>query len=686
MADKKVESLDERLARVVGYYEKAAESTQDARQLSERDRDYKDGKQWTADEIGTLQKRGQPVIVRNRVKPKIDSLLGLEKQGRTDPRANPRTPMDDEAANAATDSIRYVCDDQNFSQKRSEVFENLLVEGTGGAIVETDAKQRIAIRTIPWDRCFADPHSRFKDFRDAKYKGIVVWLDEDEAKLLYKDSEPVLGSSWAAYENTKTYDDKPSHQRWVDGKRKRIKVVELYYRESGTWIYCVFTKAGFLVAPQPSSYLDEDGLPECPIEFMSCEIDRENNRYGLVRQLIGPQDEVNKRASKALHRMTMQQVLSERGAVDDIQRAKSELAKPDGWVEYNPGMKVDIQKNSDLTAFEMQMLSEAKQEIDSVGANAALQGKGEAESGKALQIRRQSGVVEVGSAFDSLHLWQQAIYRQIWHRIRQFWTAEKWVRVTDDQRNVRFVGLNVMDPMTGQVQNNVAEMDVDIELDDVPDVATAQQEEFTMLAEAYKVNPQTPVNPMGIPFDIVIENSNLRSKEKILERLRGGPMPPAQGQPVEGQPEGQPGQPPPDPMQIIGQVMQQAVGQLQQIGQEIAAGVQQAAQQAVGAIQEAAQQSAATAEQATQTVAAATQEAVGAIQQSAGQAASAVQMAGQEAVNGVQGAASQAVAQVTGNAAANGVQAMLAHHAQPKPAMQVVRDQAGRISGVVPVQ
>lgn len=699
MADDKTEDSDARLSRVVNYYERAAEVTMESRKLAERDRDYYDGRQWTADEITKLQKRGQPVIVRNRVKPKIDSLLGLEKQGRTDPRANPRTPMDEDAANAATDSIRFVCDIENFSQKRSEVFENILCEGTGGAIVEVDGKQNINIRQIPWDRIFFDPHSRFKDFRDAKYKGIVVWLDEDEAKAIYGEkADPILDSSWSAYDNTRTYDDKPSHQRWVDGTRKRIKVVELYYRESGNWTYCVYTKAGFLVDPQPSAYLDEEGEPECPIEFMSCHMDRENNRYGLVRQLIGPQDEVNKRASKALHRMTTQQVMSERGAVDDIQRAKRELAKPDGWIEYNPGMKVEIQKNSDLTAFEMQMLSEAKQEIDSVGANAALQGKGEAESGKALQIRRQSGVVEVGSSFDSLHQWQQAVYKQIWHRIKQFWTAEKWIRVTDDPGNLRFVGLNVVDPATGKVRNPIAEMDVDIELDDVPDVATTQQEEFSMLAEAYKSNPQTPVNPMGIPFDIVIEHSSLRSKKEILDRLRGGsaiPGGPVPGQEQAGPPQGPemgpgpnqlgPQAPMPDPMQALGQIMDQAAGQLQQMAQQIIQGVQQAAQEAAGAIQGVGQQTAQAVQQAGSDAVSSIQATAQGIQQAGQDAASGVQQAGLEAVAAVQQAAGQATAQVSSNAAAAGITAMIGTLNQPKPAMQVVRDMNGRISGVVPV-
>ena len=80
------------LTKLVGYYENFVDHTEDARQLSERDRDYYDGKQWTDEEIETLQKRGQPAIVVNRIKPKVDFLLGVERQQRTMPKAFPRTP------------------------------------------------------------------------------------------------------------------------------------------------------------------------------------------------------------------------------------------------------------------------------------------------------------------------------------------------------------------------------------------------------------------------------------------------------------------------------------------------------------------------------------------------------------------------------------------------------------------
>ncbi len=567
----KKENHDALLDTLVGYYDSFVDATDSARKLAERDRDYYDNKQLTAEEESELKKRGQPPVVINRIKPKVDYLLGLERQTRTDPKAFPRNPQDEDGANAATDAIRFVCDKERFPAVRSDVFENIIVEGLGGAIVEAvqkGEKADIKIRRIPWDRCYYDPHSSERNFYDARFKGVVAWMDVDEAKSAYGENAETIYAACMSEEDGDTHADKPKSKRWVDGKRKRIKLCEVYFKHKGTWYFAVHGKSGFAVDPKPSEYQDEDGQPSCPIELQSCHIDRENNRYGIVRQLVGPQDEVNKRRSKALHLISQRQTVGERGAVDDIQRMKREKGKPDGHIETVPGLKFEFVDNTDMAQANLGLLQEAKQEIDSVGANAALTGKSDKEaSGRALESRQQGGMIELGPVMDARTQWQQAIYRQIWARAKQFWTAEMWVRVTDDEKNVRFAGLNVpltageqmlemaqkqgaspeemqyfqqtisVDPRAGEIvgtRNNVAEIEVDISLEDAPDVSSLRSEQFALLAEMYKANPQNAQNPGGLSFEWVIEASDLRNKEKILEQVRKGSQPQGpQGPPPE---------------------------------------------------------------------------------------------------------------------------------------------------------
>lgn len=524
---KATDGLD--VEKLVRQFEEAQEQGRDARLDSERDRDYYDGYQLTEEEIATLNARGQPPIVFNRIKPKIDALLGFERRMRSDVKAFPRTPRHEQEADSITDAIRFVLDDQRYDMKRSDVAENLFIEGAGALTVTVRHAKRgpeIVLNHVPWDRFYYDPYSRMRDFGDAKYMGVVVWMDADEAEEKFGEAARALvqetldNQDWSG----ETYDDRPKSVTWLDAKRKRVRVCQHYYRERGKWMHAIFCRGGYLMEPEPSPYLDDEGNPECCLLGVSAYIDRENNRYGVVRQMISPQDEINKRRSKALHYLNSRQVVAEEGAVPDVAAAKRELARPDGWVVKYPGMELTIGDPIQMASGEMQLLSEAKAEIDASGVHPALQGDVQAPSGRAVEALQQAGLAEMAVLFDALRDWNWRVYRAVWNRIRQFWTAERWIRVTDDERNLRWVGLNVpqVDEFGAQVgvQNDVAQLDVDIILYDAPDSVNIQSEQYQMLTEMWKAAPDR------IPLEMVIQASTLRNKDQLLESIKKPEAPP----------------------------------------------------------------------------------------------------------------------------------------------------------------
>ena len=173
----------------MAYFDEAEQSTDTSRQESELHRDYYDNKQLTDEQIQTLESRGQPPVVDNKIKDKIDTLLGMEIEVRTDPKAFPRTPAHEGAAEAATDAIRFVADNNFLPQIKSEVGGNLFIEGTGSSAVTINRKGNVEIKHIMWDRHFFDPHSRKKDFSDAKYEGEAIWMDLDDAKRKYPGND-----------------------------------------------------------------------------------------------------------------------------------------------------------------------------------------------------------------------------------------------------------------------------------------------------------------------------------------------------------------------------------------------------------------------------------------------------------------------------------------------------------------
>ena len=535
-------------------------ATYDARVLSQRDRDYYSGYQWTNQELSRLRSRKQIPVTVNRIKPKIEGLKGLLEVRKTDIKAFPRNRSDDGAAHAVTDALRYIEDNNEYDVLDAEVFEDMCIEGYGAAIVDviknTKGENEITISRVPWDRFYYDPHSIRRDFRDSQYLGQMLWLDEMQVKMIF-GKRTNLDELTAQYEADSGYDhtfeDKPKYWYHHSGNRRRFRIAQHFYLDNGVWHVAYFSGNVYLEKPMESPYIGEDGVPSCPIIAQSAYIDRDNNRYGEVRAFIDLQREVNHRRSKALHLLSTRQTKSSRGAIRDVKALKRELANPEGHVEIEGAAEdFDILATGDFSAGQLNLYLDAKQELDAQSVNAQLSGERSSGdlSGKAIDRLQSAGALEVSSLFKAHNSFKKRVFRQAYAMVKQYWTSEKWIRVTDDQDNLKWTGLNhevtvqefleeiVNDESRGkaerkgaafeytrltqaqspilqeivEVRNNVAELDVDIIIEESADVVNVQQEQFAILAQFAQGRPE-------IALEDLIELSNLRNKNELLEKI-----------------------------------------------------------------------------------------------------------------------------------------------------------------------
>lgn len=496
-----------------------------------------------------LRRQKKPDFAINRVRPGIEGMVGVVDRGKADPRAYPRTPQDEASSEVATDVLRYICDINRWHQNKIARFRNMLVEGVAAVLIEVDEKLEVRFRAIRYEEYFYDPYSRELDFSDKSYDGMAKWQYLDQVVAAYPEQEAAL--RLAVY-NGDTCDanfgDRPDDNggMWVDTRRKRLLVVEMYRRERGVWMKCVFV-GSLMLEHGESPYLDEEGRPSNPIEGVTAYIDDENRRYGAVEDMTGPQDEINVYRRNGAHYATFRQ-FQETGpdaATADPDEVRREGAKPDGVIP--PGWQVV--PNTDRFSMDMTLLSEAKGEIERTGPNPAILGRSQASSGRQDLVRQQAGLTELSHLFSSLEDFELRVMRQAWNRVRQFWTQPKFIRVTDDENAFKFVQINrpiwgppapVIDPQTGMPQfdpvtrqlvmrpqfmgmeNAVAEMGVDIIVDTTPDTANVQQEQFQALADLAKAGGLDPRNPAS---KVLIQASSLRNKRELLEMMGQGGQP-----------------------------------------------------------------------------------------------------------------------------------------------------------------
>jgi hypothetical protein len=435
---------------------------------------------------------------------------------------------------------------------RLDVAEDFFVEGYGGVFIGVKQKGRsieVEQSHIHWDRIIYDPHSRKKDFSDARYKGLLIWMDK--ADIVDNWPGVRLEDLEAHGNDYETTEDRP---RWTDDNN-RARICQLFYLEKGKWKMCVFSGDTVLVEASDSPYLDDEGLPTCPIELVSANVGSNNERYGEVAGFLSQQDEINHRRSKFLHQNSTRQTFGNDNAIQDVASAKAELRNPEGHLKINGdaqfGKDFGVIPTGDMSSAQYQLYLDAKAEMDRSSFNAPLGGETADRdlSGRALDKLQQGATLELNRQYALLANFEKRVHEQTWARIKQFWKEEKWIRVTDDQENLRWIGLNAQ--ITGQqfledaiadksapleqrqeaekilqflvqtqnprlqqvveVKNDVAAIDIDIVIDQSADVVNVQQEQFQLLVQF--------AQKQDLDIIEILELSQLRGKEELIQKI-----------------------------------------------------------------------------------------------------------------------------------------------------------------------
>lgn len=496
---------------------------------------YYDGDHWTEEELHILHLRGQPPTYYNEIRRKVNGIVGVEEQIRRDPKAFGRNPnpQDENAASVATKSIRYVCENNSMDKKGSEVLKNGSVGGFSGIRLDLHAeREEITFSVVDDATTFYDPRSKRADFSDAKFLGTWDWVDKDDAKQLLPSSAGKIDEIFSCYKSN-DFSELPDdvdrgEESWVNSQEDTVFLIEHWYKNKGLW-HCAYHLAGIVLEEWVSPLKDDNGESAHLFELWSPNIKKDGQRYGAVKDMIPIQDAINKRASKLLHMLNTRQTRVQRGAIEDIDEMKLQLQKPDGVIEYDVDGGFDIISNNDQISGQAQLMQHDLSQMDRTGPNNALIGRGtESQSGVAIKEQKNSGVTELSPDLQEFRDWKLRVYRKIWNMIRAFWTKERFIRVTDNLGAADFVGLNkpvvddqgmiVIDPVTGaqRFDNQIAQLDVDIILDEGPDTMTVQQEDFNVLSS---IMPFLRESGQNIPAKIIFQASPIRNKEEIIQAL-----------------------------------------------------------------------------------------------------------------------------------------------------------------------
>jgi hypothetical protein len=489
-------------------------------------RRYYHGAQLTGDQIRTLVRRGQPPQKWNRINRKINGIVGVVERLRSDPKAMPNNQRSEQGADIATSVVRYVLSRNDAKGIEPWILLQAGIDGIGGTqlVMTTDEKGQPDIEEnwVIGDEFFYDPTSYRLDFDDATFKGISKWVHMDVALGMFPGKEDLIKTLGQSDSDLTSNADRD--YKWFITESQRLRLVEHWYLHQGRWCWAFYSN-NVIIDEGESPYFNERGKSVDSFRMFSVAVDQDGDRYGFVRNIRDPQDALNQSKSKALHIANSRRIIAEKGAVDSVENARTQAARPDGLIEVNPGFEFRFDdKPQDVAAFAA-MAEAAAQEIDSF-ANinmAALSGASLANiSGRAIELLRQPGLAELGPFILAIRQWKLQRFRLIWTTAQRHWTTEKWISlVDDDSQKPVFLQLNgkMLDQFGMPVTvNALGALDVNITMEEGPDVATVMQETNELLRT---------LPPGSVPPALFIETSKLprSQKNKLLQMLKPQPNP-----------------------------------------------------------------------------------------------------------------------------------------------------------------
>ena len=560
---------NERIGVYKGWHREAKEASVEWRKDSSEDgRFYHGGKgQWKPEDITTLEAEGRPVFSINRIKPTIDLQKGIEIKSRTDISARPRGKNDGGTADAITSGFKYIQDQNNADHKLSDVFFDGLKAGIGWVeICENDdpREEEILLDRIDWKYVGWDPLARSLLFDDSRFMFKEKWIDLEVAKKKWPAKADELET---ALQDTKGEGSDSQHvqvkpDQYASGKsvqyhdtaRKRILTVQMYFKKPTDAVFLklkdgtVKEIAPDVLAANPAiiasplvirviktpvdkiwvsifsgdTVLEEEALMKAkhdryPLIPYICYLDEDENPYGMIRNMKDQQREINKNRSQYSHIITTRRVFFETGALKDPIGAKSQISRPDAWIELTHGSlnmkKFQFQQDTAVAAEHFKIMQEAKQEIQEVsGAVEEQMGmQTNARSGVAIEARQRQGATVNTEPFDNLRLMKRRMGEIMLSEMRRLWTYEKVIRITDEQTGAdKFVTFN-----QGGA-NNITQGRYDIVVSDHPETDTTRNWMSRTLADFATRMPPDVALPI---MQVSLEMTDIPNKEKVMAKL-----------------------------------------------------------------------------------------------------------------------------------------------------------------------
>ncbi|MDY6827245.1 MAG: hypothetical protein SVV67_08780 [Bacillota bacterium] len=239
------------------------------------------------------------------------------------------------------------------------------------------------------------------------------------------------------------------------------------------------------------------------------------SHFGVIRDLIDPQREANKRWSQTLNLYLQQHQggsFVELDAIADIKEWEDTIRTPGADTFVNPGAlsggKIQAKPIPQLPQGAYQLHEQAKDLIKKVsGIDNDLLGVAHTsgEAGVTIRLRQQQGLTMLAKLFKNHHRMQEQLAKRIYAIIMKYMPDSQIQRILGDSEQYKFRGDLVADMKNGIIApiRNLKDLKYNIDVEESPTNMTKTMAQLAvfmdMMGKGFPTDPKTVINRLDLP-------------------------------------------------------------------------------------------------------------------------------------------------------------------------------------------
>lgn len=538
-------------------------------------------RQWDPSDLAKLAAEGRPALTINMILSTVNVVLGEQIGRRVDIQYKARKDATAESAISLTKLAMAVCDANQFHWLESQVFADGLIEERGWYDVRMNFDDNIEgeaeITSVDPGDVIPDPDGLEYDPKTWKEVWRTRWYSIEEIEASYgkekADSLMSIAENGGHFGNESirrlknTFGDvnstnTASFQHMYDEKEDRfllkVRVIERQFFKNtlvyslinpqsgekrdlppGTTkeiakqladsfqvavhqqikprVYWRITADRYVLHDEWSIYKSFTLVPYFPYF-------RRGTPFGMVRNLLSPQEQLNKLSSQELHIVNTTAnsgYIVEKGALHGMtaDELRANGSKTGVVIEVNPGRMGGIEKikpNTIPTGIDRITQKSANNIKEISGVSDAIRGMETGEvSGVALESKERRGQVQIQVPIDNLSRTRHLVARKLLELFHDFYTNERIVYYTNDMepgQPSESITVNEMQE-DGSIKNDITTGVYDIVISTLPARDNFRDTQFAEALNLRNVG-------VRIPDYRVIQYSNLAHKDEVANEVR----------------------------------------------------------------------------------------------------------------------------------------------------------------------